>query len=66
MPRDYGDLRGGAVSYEVGTPVGCCRANMAHVRQRGPHSGPGFRAKGLNTFKFFAARLEAVKEALFF
>ena len=23
----------------------CCRADSAHVRQSGPHSGPGFRGK---------------------
>ena len=52
-------LGGGAVSYERGTAIFRCRENVAHIRQSGPESGPGFQAEQLESFKLFSFRSAA-------
>ena len=41
-----------------------CRANLAHLRQSRPDSGPGFRAKSLTTFQVVPSSLAADASAL--
>ena len=40
-------------------PQLCCRANVAHIRQSGPHSGLGLHIKDLGTFQGVMCSLES-------
>ena len=54
MPRILGR---GAISYERGSPVGRCRANVAHTRQSTPDPGLDFQVNVLTTFEVDASSL---------